>query len=150
MKKTFKRIVIVIVIALSALLLIGHTFAQPIIAIGSSRGFIRHNMAKDTLFSLACASKYSLQYKCPQTGVTVLYRFITNDPDKSSQTCMDMVVNFPSEISMQEYLDGKLTSCKLIPKPDNLSYQLVTDLFDEPLCFITVGTKRLIIKYCER
>ena len=145
-----KRKITILIIILSALLLIGlNLSAQPIIGLGSSRSFIRHNMANDPLYSLTDESKSALQYKCPQKGITVLYRFILNEPNPHSKTCTEIVIDFDNDYAMQRYIDNKVIDCKLKPTDNALSFVLVTDLFDEPICFTTVGKRRLIIEYCN-
>ncbi len=145
-----KRKITILIIILSALLCIGlNLSAQPIIGLGSSRSFIRHNMANDPLYSLTDESKSALQYKCPQKGITVLYRFILDEPNPRSKTCTEIVIDFNNDWAMEHYIDNKVMDCKLKPTDNALSFVLVTDLFDEPICFTTVGKRRLIIKYCE-
>jgi len=135
---------------LSAFLLVGlQLMAQPIIGLGSSRSFIRHTMANDPLYSLTDESKSALQYKCPHKGITVLYRFILNEPNPRLKTCTEIVIDFDNDYAMQRYIDNKVIDCKLKPTDNALSFVLVTDLFDEPICFTTVGKRRLIIEYCN-
>ena len=146
-----KRKITILIIILSAFLLVGlQLMAQPIIALGSTRGFIRHNMAKDSLYSLSDKCSTALQYKCPQKGITVLYRFSLDEQNTRSKTCTDIVIDFNNDWAMEHYIDNKIMDCKLKPTDNALSFVLVTDLFDEAICFTTVGKRRLIIKYCEQ
>ena len=148
--KEFKRTLIFTIIVLSfCLIAIFVSQAQPIIGLGSSRAFIRHNMANDPLYSLTDESKSALQYKCPQKGITVLYRFILDELNPRSKTCTEIVIDFNNDYAMQRYIDNKVLDCKLKPTDNALSFVLVTDLFDEPICFTTIGKRRLIIKYCN-
>lgn len=146
-----KRKITFIIAILSALLCIGlNLYAQPIIALGSSRSFIKHNMANDPLYSLTDESKSCLQYKCPHKGITVLYRFVLDEPNPHSKTCTEIVVDFDNDYALERYIENKVVDCRLKPTDNALSFVLVTDLFDEPICYTTIGKRRLIIKYCEK
>lgn len=136
-----KKLLLIIGLILCALV----SFSQPIIALGSTKSFIKRNMQNDADFKLTEETKCNLQYKYAQKGQSVLYRFKLSRPF----ICEDMVVDFQDEQQMLEYLDDKLNSCKLKPVNDDV-FELNTDLFTEPIYFVIVGLERILITQNEK
>ena len=129
---------VLLIAALTLLTMCAHT--QPIIALGSTKGFIRHNMAKDSLFNLAATTPNSLQYINTDNDISVMYRFI-------SRRCNDILVSFPDSTQLSSYIERKMSACKLAYVTDT-QHQLITDLFDAAICFETINNRQLLIRYC--